>query len=467
MESLFKEEGYIYCGKERVGKRIKYKFLCPAGHFGSVRKDHWNRGVRCAKCKGNAKLTIDEVRSDIEKEGYKLLTTTYINSAQILETVCPKGHMYKMSRNNWTQGYRCVRCSGRMSPDMVDIKQSVNDAGYSLLSNNYKNNKQKLMLMCKNGHEYAVSWDNWKNKNSRCPKCNEVGRSIQEKILYNFVVDLCNDSYQNDRVIIAPYELDIVIPSKKIAIEYCGLYWHSENMGKDRNYHIKKQTMCSAAGYRLLTIFEDELVSNEHIVFSRLRSILNSNSLVKVYGRMCSVEEINTNAARDFCNTNHLQGYGYGASIRVGAFFNGDLIGVMTFSKPSLSKGYKNSPIGVWELSRFCTKIGYRVIGLSSKLLKYFVRNYDFCSIFSYADCRWSIGNMYEQIGFSFMYDTKPNYWYFKNNKNRIHRFALRKKKDEPKDITEWELRRSQGYNRIWDCGNKKYILDKERVVVN
>lgn len=68
---------------------------------------------------------------------------------------------------------------------------------------------------------------------------------------------------------------------------------------------------------------------------------------------------------------------------------------------------------------------------------------------------------MYSTIGFSYCGKTKPNYWYFKNNKDRIHRFALRKSSTDSEHITEWELRKTQGWNRIWDCGNLKYKLEK------
>ena len=139
----------------------------------------------------------------------------------------------------------------------------------------------------------------------------------------------------------------------------------------------------------------------------------------------------------------------------------------MTFSKPSLSKGCRNVKKGTWELNRFCTKINYHVVGLCSKILTHFKNNYEYTEIFYFADSRWSIGNLYEKIGFRFLYTTKPNYWYFNNNKKRIHRFALRKRNDESKDVTEWDLRRSQGWNRIWDCGNLKYILEKESINTN
>ncbi|NDB85961.1 MAG: tandem-95 repeat protein, partial [Alphaproteobacteria bacterium] len=69
------------------------------------------------------------------------------------------------------------------------------------------------------------------------------------------------DARQSDKKIIAPYELDIVIPSKKLAIEYCGLFWHSEYNRPDPNYHANKLKLCGQQGYRLITIFEDETES--------------------------------------------------------------------------------------------------------------------------------------------------------------------------------------------------------------
>lgn len=104
------------------------------------------------------------------------------------------------------------------------------------------------------------------------------------------------------------------------------------------------------------------------------------------------------------------------------------------------------------------------MIGVASKLLSHFKKNYKWEQIFSYADRRWSTGNLYAQIGFELIGNTKPNYWYFANGSiERRHRFALRKKSSEPKDITEWELRRNQGWNRIWDCGNLKYVMNNNK----
>ena len=132
----------------------------------------------------------------------------------------------------------------------------------------------------------------------------------------------------------------------------------------------------------------------------------------------------------------------------------------MTFSHGNISKGSKHVE-GVWELNRFCSNYNYRIPGIASKLLTHFKRNYEWKEIFSYADKRWSTGNVYYKLGFELDHETIPNYWYIKNFQ-RIHRFNLRKRPDEPKEIPEWVLRQEEGYLKIWDCGNMKFVLKKD-----
>ena len=84
-------------------------------------------------------------------------------------------------------------------------------------------------------------------------------------------------------------------------------------------------------------------------------------------------------------------------------------------------------------------------------------------SIISYADRRWSVGNLYEKIGFDFIKNTNPNYWYIKNGE-RKYRFKFRKseliKEGYNSDKTEKLIMNERGYIRIWDCGHRKYKLN-------
>lgn len=51
----------------------------------------------------------------------------------------------------------------------------------------------------------------------------------------------------NDRNVLKPAELDIYVPGKKLAIEYDGMYWHSDEF-KNASYHVKKTDDCEKAG---------------------------------------------------------------------------------------------------------------------------------------------------------------------------------------------------------------------------
>ena len=440
--------------------RTKLNYICPNGHKHSIKWDHFRDGHGCPYCASRPPITIEFIKKEFEKEGYILLTKIYKNSRQKLEYICPNGHRHRIKWNNWTSGYRCPECAPNMKKTFGYVKKEIEKENYKLITKHYQNSRKKLHLICPKGHDYYVSWSNWKHYNSRCTECNKWGTSYQEKTLVSFIKTMCGDIETHDRKLISPYELDIVIPDKKLAIEYCGLYWHSELMGKDKNYHLNKLEACESQGYRLITIFEDEFVNNKEIIFSMLTNIIGLNRSKIIYARKCMLKKISSADAKEFCINNHIQGYAI-SSIRLGAFYNDELVSVMTFSKPFLTKRHKKSEIGIFELSRFCCKINTRVIGIFSKFIKYFERNYDYDEIFTYTDRRWYVGDVYKKVGFNFIRSTKPNYWYFKNNMIRMHRFGFRKTKDESKELSERQIRKSEGLNKIWDCGNLKYNLKK------
>lgn len=126
--------------------------------------------------------------------------------------------------------------------------------------------------------QYAVAIGN-RNREKNCPTCHprEIISSMAEKELYEWCVDVLDcDVLSNDRTLINPLELDIVVPSLKVAIEYCGLYWHSELNGKMRDYHLNKLELCEQAGYQLITIFEDEWINTKDIVKSKLQYIFQN-----------------------------------------------------------------------------------------------------------------------------------------------------------------------------------------------
>lgn len=198
-------------------------------------------------------------------------------------------------------------------------------------------------------------------------------------------------------------ELDIFIPNKNIAIEYNGLYWHRDTV-KGKNYHLNKLNLCDAKNIRLINIFEDEWINKQAIVKARLKSILGLTPY-KIYARKCVVKEITFAEAERFTTKYHLQGSAK-SSVNLGLFYRGRLVAVMTFSHSRFNKKYN------WELLRYCTVFNFNIIGGAGKLLSFFKQKY-VGSIISYADKRWSNGNLYKKLGFTELNDSPPNYWYF------------------------------------------------------
>jgi hypothetical protein len=290
-----------------------------------------------------------------------------------------------------------------------------------------------------------------------CPGCGiKNSTSTSENEVYDFIKSLLDDIevIQSDRTLMNPFELDIIIPFKKVAIEFNGLYWHSETSGKSKWYHRTKLDKCNDIGYTLIQIFEDEWIHKKEIVKKRLTAKLTKS--ISIYARKTKVEEIEKREGLDFIEKHHLQGKGYG-SYFYGLFHNDELISVMSFSELNRAKGMEKME-GVFELNRFCSSTN--VIGGASKLFKKFVNTVDPEKVISYSDLRWNQGNVYEKIGFTPVGKTLPGYWYVSGDK-RVHRYSLKKRKDEPKDKTEYELRLEEGYHRIWDCGHAKFEWKK------
>ena len=82
-------------------------------------------------------------------------------------------------------------------------------------------------------------------------------KSITEDDLYKFVNNLCK-AVHNTKSIIKPYELDIYVPSLKLAVEYNSTWYHSVENGCSIDYHLNKSLLCREKGIRLIHIYEFE-----------------------------------------------------------------------------------------------------------------------------------------------------------------------------------------------------------------
>ena len=74
---------------------------------------------------------------------------------------CPNGHEFEQSLDNFRKGARCKYCNGGVKLDYDIVKKNIEDEGYILVDDVYTNANTKLHLICPNGHDYYVTYNNF------------------------------------------------------------------------------------------------------------------------------------------------------------------------------------------------------------------------------------------------------------------------------------------------------------------
>lgn len=320
--------------------------------------------------------------------------------------------------------------------------------------------------------------------------------SHNNKYIYNFKYNTYDIIKDNDKKL----ELDIYIEMyennngivgkliKKIAIEYNGLMFHSFGMSHHNIFnnfeienelkyrHLRKTELCEEQSIQLFHIFENEWLDpiKRRIWLSMLSNTLMLNN-TRIMARKCSIRDISNpiynQIIKEFLETNHIQGF-CPSNIKIGLYFNNELVSLMTFGKSRYNKEMD------YELIRFCSKTNINVIGGSSKLLNYFKLNFmkNNEKLISYGNRRWSsnLNNVYKINNFTELSPSQINYFYFHKKNilklyNRTH-FQKHKIKEYFDNnqylITDFDSSKSErinmyvnGYRKIYEVGQLVYVL--------
>jgi len=392
----------------------------------------------------STRIDISFIKKEFEKVGWELLSPVYVNGHTKLKYRCDKGHIYWISWNKFQERRRCPKCYYSSDDFFELVKNKCSKLGYTILTEKYQSSKEPLHLCCKNRHVFSMTWNSI-SQGSRCPQCLCSSKvSKPEKEISGFVRKLLGNKcvFDNVKKPIYPYELDIFIPEKNVAIEYCGLYWHSEQKGKDKNYHKNKFNLCREKNIKLLTIFEDEFSFRKNVVLDRIRKELSVFSEDPTEEK--SVPSFTSDCAGFLKNNSLLIDFdGLSFLSFIDSF--GDILGAVSYS------------ISDSELNIF---------SIDSKINTYFFENpYNFnmaigvltncdeiSSINYIHDNRWT--NRYlsllEGVGFIDCCTLEPkHYCVFK------HKRVTRLRKLEVSD---------KKVNSIYDCGYSKYSLNIRRL---
>ena len=141
----------------------------------------------------------------------------------------------------------------------------------------YINSHTKIRFQCKSCGRIWKTVPNSVLLGHGCPDCARSSTSFLEQvILYSFRELLGEDAViARDRELIG-MELDIVIPSLKVAYEPGSWAWHYNKRTRD----TKKRVKCEEIGYQLITIYTDykqDAIPYDSNCYTSVTSLGNSN----------------------------------------------------------------------------------------------------------------------------------------------------------------------------------------------
>jgi len=401
---------------EYKGAHEKVTFLCPNGHENEATATNLlQRGYKCKECITGYKVKSKNTWTKEILEPYLNLPSSEI--AVILKTT--KSAIDNAIKDLGLSNSKEVRTREKLVEVLKYQERTLIEGSGS--------SHTLATIRCSNNHQVQQLVSNVIYKNTGCPLCTRT-TSEEEQSLIAFIKEHYDGwVIENDRSLIFPQELDIILPDLGLAIEYNGTYWHATPR-VHKNYHKNKSDAVEAEGFQLIHINSYDYQTKPEQVKHRLLSKLNK--LPKLAARKTVFKEIPYPKA--FLDKYHLQGAGQPTKHNYGLFYNNDLVAVMTFNKSRFTDHD-------YELVRFCSSM--HIQGGASKLFSNAPLK---GTIISYADRDYSNGNMYKQLGFTYQYTTEPGYALF----NKLHKVSRYQAQGIEQDLLD------KGYYRVYNSGN-------------
>jgi len=396
-----------------------------------------------------------------------------------VEITCSTHGAFFQSPTNHMQGQGCPVCHAKRVGDLcrktteefVAAATAVWGDVYDYSSSVYQGAAKKLTIICRKHGAFEQTPNNHvHNKRAGCPRCNHM-RSRGEEQVAQFLSVFATVERRN-RALIAPKELDIYLPEHRIAIEYCGMYWHSckskAEERANRLKHFEKHQACKTQGIRLITLYESEWLDRQTSIKRLLRNAVGK-SKGRLMARKCELRKVSNADARAFYDRYHPQG-GSGHGEHYALFWRGKMVACMRFVLGANDRGHAATS-RCWTLGRYATRC--IVAGAASRLFKAFVREYDPDQVKSFSDNRFFDGGMYEQLGFALEAELPADYqvWSPKlglRPKPHYQRRVLPKRLQEHGVVdafdpetdprTETEMTYLMGAGKLYDCGKKRWV---------
>lgn len=296
----------------------------------------------------------------------------------------------------------------------------------------------------------------------RCYDCEPLLHNVSkaEKQLLDFIKSIYpGNVIENSRKTIPPWELDIYLPDLNLAIEYDGLYWHSEDMGTPLDYHLNKTKACEALGLRLVHVFESDWRENPDLVRDSVRRAIEASPKTFNVSELVS-KEVSPSDAVLFHSCSGIK-LGHEPVFSFGSYDGDKLVACVSFEKSRLCKAAE------YELVAASFAIGYDVHGIIDAAVVAFDNLIGCYDIVKYVNRAFESPKIYALAGFELDHMQQPTPWYWDYghaNPKLLSRHEVRKpeflaslkhfdsSKTDEKNLADNRIM------RVYDCGNAVFI---------
>lgn len=198
---------------------------------------------------------------DYKKNGSTRPETFFKGSHDNVWWKCPKGHSYQTEIYSRTGGHGCPYCAGKKvnsenclaskAPHLIKEWDFKKNTTYKPTEVGWKSNKV-VWWKCRYGHSWKTSIFHRTRNLSNCPRC-RGGSSDFEIRLFSELKVLFPRLVHRKRI--NRLEMDIFIPSLRLALEFDGAWYHA----KRKRHELKKERLLKQMGIKLIRLREKGL----------------------------------------------------------------------------------------------------------------------------------------------------------------------------------------------------------------
>ena len=133
----------------------------------------------------------------------KLLSDRYVGNMSKMKFQCKCGNKFNRTYRHFRnrKQYLCNECSKKLSAKNrtkwteSEVMKYLQKFDYSLLSNNFKNAREQLLLVCSNSHVYTSNFNNFYS-GKRCPECASEKMRKERQLSMNEIQERIGGDYR-------------------------------------------------------------------------------------------------------------------------------------------------------------------------------------------------------------------------------------------------------------------------------